>query len=104
MSTKTDKYQSLVWHGKIIKKIESRMEDHRDCPEDHFICEIGCDFAGFVQIEACSKLFIEKTDLTISIPMEITIEGRTYNPAVENTPLSQFIQLVSRPGGRVICG
>lgn len=74
----------LVWRGNIIEKLETK------CPHGDFLCEFGCDVAGSFKIKVCGQLFAERKENEVAIPMEFVSNGRVYNPAAENTPLSRF--------------
>jgi len=74
----------LVWRGKIIKKLDT------PCKHGDFLCEFACDVVGPFKLTVCGQLFVERNDNEVSIPMEFSSEGKVYNPAAENTPLSRL--------------
>ncbi len=74
----------LVWRGNIIEKLNT------PCPHGDFLCEFGCDAVGSFKIVVCGQLFVERKENEVAIPMEFVSNGKVYNPAAENTPLSRI--------------
>lgn len=80
---------TLVWKGKIIEDLKT------SCEFGDFLCEFECDEVNPFRLRVCSRIFIESGDKigdSVSIPMGFTMDGKLYNPVVENTPLTCLVE------------
>lgn len=79
------KKATLVWRGKIIENLNT------GCEHGDFLCEFECDYVEPFRLKICSRIFIqggEKVNDIVSIPMKFWMDGKLYDPAAEDTPVT----------------
>lgn len=75
----------LVWKGRIVEKLPTR------CEYGDYECIFECDEIEPFRLLVCSRLFVDKDNCIgdeVYIPMGFKMDGKLYNPATEDTPLS----------------